>query len=132
MANEAAWIETPTEFMRYTVTDGTAIPLGTLMQLSADNTALASSANSEVWAGVAWEEKTISDGITQLTCAVNGVADLTCGGDGVTLGALVSLSGANIIKDAIAAEILSGDVIGKALETGSEAEVIRVRLGRST
>ena len=131
MANEAVCIETPTEFARYTIADGVAIPLNTLLQLSGDNTASASSANSEVFAGIAWEEKTASDGITEIVVAKNGVFDLTCGANGVTLGALVSLSGANVIKDAIAAEILSGDVIGKALEAGSAAEVIRVLVGRS-
>ena len=44
----------------------------------------------------------------------------------MTLGAMVSLSGANLIKDAIAAEILSGDVIGTAQEAGSVADVIVV------
>ena len=51
---------------------------------------------------------------------------MTCGGGGCTLGALVSLSGANVIKDATAAEILTGDVIGKAMEAGNAAEVVVV------
>ena len=127
----AACIETPTRFARYTVSNAVAIPIGTLMKLSGDNTAIASSANSDVFAGIAWEEKTASDGLTEQTSALNGIWDLTCGGAGVTLGALVSLSGANLIKDAIAAEILSGDVIGKALEAGSAADLIRVRVGES-
>jgi len=131
MANEAVCIETPTEFARYTVADGTGIPLNTILQLSGDNTALASSANSEVFAGIAWEEKTASDGITEITAAINGVWDLTCGAAGVTLGALVSLSGANLIKDATEAEEITGDIIGKALEAGSDSEVIRVRVGRT-
>lgn len=130
MANEATCIETPTIFERKTVADGTGIAIGTIMQLSSDpNTVTASSANSEVFGGIAWEEKTASDGITELTVAMDGVWDITCGGSGVTLGAMVSLSGANVIKDAIAAELLTGDIIGKAHETGSAAEVIRVKVG---
>lgn len=131
MANEALCIETPTEFARYTVADGTGIAIGTLLKLGSDpNTAAASAADSDVFAGIAWEEKTASDGIVELTAALNGVWDITCGAEGVTLGALVSLSGANLIKDAVEAEFPTGDVIGKALETGSGAEVIRVRVGR--
>jgi hypothetical protein len=100
------------------------------MKLSADpNTVAASAANSDVFGGIAWEEKTASDGIVELTCALDGVWDITCGGAGVTLGAIVSLSGANIIKDITEAEIVTGDAIGKALETGSAGEVIRVRVG---
>jgi hypothetical protein len=132
MANEGVCIETPTEFARYTVDDGTGITLHTLMKLSGDNTVAASAANSDVWGGIAWEEKTASDGITELTCAMNGVWDLTCGAAGVTLGHLVSFSGANVIKDATEAEEITGDIIGKALEAGSASEVIRVRVGRTT
>ena len=131
MANEAVCIETPTEFARYTVADGTQISYGTLMKLSGDNTVSASSANSDVWGGIAWEEKTASDGIVEITCAMNGVWDLVSCTAGVTLGSLVSLSLTNIIKDATEAEEITGDIIGKALEAGSAAEVIRVRVGRT-
>lgn len=130
MANEAQCIETPTEFARYTVADGTGIAIGTLLKLSADNTAIASSADSDKFAGIAWEEKTASDGIVELTAALNGVWDITCGDAGVTLGNIVSLSGANLIKDCTEAEMVTGDIVGKALEAGSKAEVIRVRVGR--
>ena len=133
MANEAVCIETPTEFARYTVADGTQISYGTLMKLSGDNTVAASSADSDVWGGIAWEEKTASDGIVELSCAMNGVWDLTTNaGAAVTRGSLVSLSGANLIKDATEAEEITGDIIGKALEAGSTSEVIRVRVGRTT
>ena len=131
MANEAVCIETPTEFARYTVADGTQISYGTLMKLSGDNTVAASSADSDVWGGIAWEEKTASDGIVEITCAMNGVWDLVSCTAGVTLGSLVSLSLTNIIKDATEAEEITGDIIGKALEAGSAAEVIRVRVGRT-
>ena len=131
MANEAVCIETPTEFARYTVADGTQISYGTLMKLSGDNTVSASAADSDVWGGIAWEEKTASDGIVEITCALNGVWDLVSCTAGVTLGSLVSLSLTNIIKDATEAEEITGDIIGKALEAGSAAEVIRVRVGRT-
>ena len=131
MANEAVCIETPTEFARYTVADGTQISYGTLMKLSGDNTVSASAADSDVWGGIAWEEKTASDGIVEITCAMNGVWDLVSCTAGVTLGSLVSLSLTNIIKDATEAEEITGDIIGKALEAGSAAEVIRVRVGRT-
>jgi len=128
MANEAVTIETPTEFAVYTVADGTAIPLNTLMQLSGDFTITASS-GKDVWGGVQWEEKTISDGITRCTVALNGVHDLTCAASAVTLGSQVCLSGANLIRVAIAADLLLGKVIGKAEEAGSAGDIVRVRVG---
>lgn len=130
MANEGVCIETPTEFARYTVADSPVVPLNTLMKISGDNT-VAASAAADVWGGIAWEEKTASDGIVELTCALNGVWDLTCATDGCTLGALVSLSGANLIKDAVEAEEVTGNIIGKVLEAGSSGDVVRVRVGRT-
>jgi hypothetical protein len=44
------------------------------------------------------------------------------------MGALVSISGANMIKTATEAEIAAGGAIGKAEEAASTGEVIRVRL----
>lgn len=129
MADEAVCIETPTRFARYTVADAGAIPMGTILKISADpNTAAASSA-ADVFAGIAWEEKTANDGITEISAALDGVWDIKAAGAAVTLGKLVALSGANLIRDAVEADFPLGAVFGKALETGSASEVIRVRVG---
>lgn len=128
MANEAVCIETPTRFARYTVADGTAIPIGTLMYMSGDHTILASSAADQPFAGIAWEQKTASDGITQLTVALDGVWDITATGAANVLGELVALGGANLIVSADAADILNGAIIGYLEETQSAGEVCRVRL----
>jgi hypothetical protein len=130
MANEAVCIETPKIIKRYTVADGTGIAKGTILALSSDpNTAAASSA-ADVFAGIAIEEKVISDGITEIAAAIDGVWDIKCNaGTGITLGGIVSLSGANLIKQATAGELLTGAAFGKILETASASEVCRVRLG---
>lgn len=130
MADEAVCIETPTKFARYTVADGTAIPIGTMLKLSGDNTAIAHSGDADVFAGIAWEEKTASDGITEITAALNGVWDITDGGDSATLGALLALDGtANEVRPAVAGDILTGSVVGKVLEAQAANEVCRVRVG---
>lgn len=129
MANEAVCIETPSRFARYTIADGTAIPYGTLMQLSSDPaTITASSGADEPFAGIAWEVKTASDGITELTVALDGVWDITATAAGNVLGELVALGGANLIVSADAADILNGAIIGYLEETQSASEVCRVRL----
>ena len=130
MANEAVCIETPTEFRRYTVADGNAIPLNTLLKLSDPNTAAASAADNDIFAGIAWEEKTASDGITEIVAAINGVWDLTDAGAGFTVGAVVSMGGANTVRAAAEADLIQGEVVGKALETAGAAEVVRVAVGR--
>ena len=129
MANEAVLIENPTRFARYTVADGTGIPFGTLLKLSDPNTAAATSADNDPFAGIAWEEKTASDGITEITAALNGVWDLKDSGAGITAGAICNIGGANLIITSAAADLLTGSVVGKALETAAASEVIRVRVG---
>lgn len=124
-------IETPTEFARYTVSNATAIPLSTTMKLFDANSAIASSADGDAFAGIAWEEKTASDGLTEITCAKNGVWDMQDATAGITAGEMVCLSGANLIRTAVAGDLLTGAVVGKALETASASEVIRVLVGRA-
>lgn len=128
MANEAVCIETPKIIKRYTVANETAIAKGTILKLSGDNTAIASS-GADVFAGIAIEEKTASDGILEIAAAIDGVWELTSSGTNITLGGIVSLSGANLIKQAVEAETVTGAAFGKALEAATGSEVIRVRLG---
>ena len=130
MANAVAvCIEAPRVIKRYTVSNLVAIPKGTILKLSGDNTAIASAA-ADVFAGIAVEEKTASDGIVEIGAAIDGVWDIeTHANAGITLGGIVSLSGLNVIKQATEAEMVTGAAFGKALETASASEVIRVRLG---
>ena len=130
MADEAVCIETPIRFARYTVADGTGIPIGTMLKLTDPNTAIAHSGDGDAFAGIAWEEKTASDGITEIVAALNGVWDLTDGGGGSAVGELLSLDGtANEVRLAVEADIITGSVVGKALETAGANEVFRVRVG---
>lgn len=132
MANEAVWIVTPTNFVRRTVAAGTTISKGTLCVLSDPNTAAASSATSSAaaFAGIAWMDKLGTDTSTDQTYAVDGVADLTAATNATfSAGALVVLSGANLVRAAVAGDLLTGSIIGKAEETAASGEVVRVRIG---
>lgn len=124
-------IETPTRFARYTVTDAIAIPLSTILQLSgtAVNTAEASKDSSiGICAGIAWEEKTASDGLTEISAALNGVWDIDNGGVALTNGSLVALSGANAVREASADDLLSGAAFAKFLEPGTASVQNRMRV----
>lgn len=130
MANEAVCIESPTVFRRVTVADGTAIPKGTLLYFSADpNTAAASSADNQSFAGITISDKTANDGQVELTVAKDGVWDLKDSGSGMTLGTVCAIMGANLVGTAVAADLLNGSVVGKVLETASASEVVRVEVG---
>jgi len=128
MANEAVCIETPTYFTQYTVADGAGIAKGTLLALSSDPNIATAGAANDVFAGIAWEEKVANDGVTQIGAALNGTWDIKSQ-TLLTLGSIVSLSGANLVKAATAGELLTGAAFGKVLETASINEVVRIRLG---
>lgn len=130
MANEAVFLEINENCnaKQMTVAAGTSISKGTLLKLSGDNTVSASAADSDVYGGVAAADKDGTDSSTTLAVYVpnqQNKFDMKCGA-AVTLGNLVSLSDANMIKPATEAEVVTGDVIGKAMEAGDVAEVIVV------
>ena len=133
MANEATQVnisDHPSDNPSFTVASGTAISAGTLLKLSDPRTASATSGTGDIFVGVALADKDSDDDATELAVNTKGIWDMTVNaGEGVTLGKYVSTSGANLIKNATDAEISGGQVVGKALETGSANEVIEVAIG---
>ncbi len=132
MANEAVILEL-NEFMdakQYTVAASTSISKGTLLKLSGDNTVSASSSDGDVYAGVAAADKDGTDSSTTLAVYTPGQGnkfDMKVNGvNTVTLGAMVRISNANVICDAVDGDFEAGEVIGKAMEAGDAAEVIAV------
>jgi len=129
MANEAVCIELPRVIKRIYVSDLVAIPLGTILKLSGDNTGIASS-GADVFCGITIEEKTASDTLTNIGVALDGVWDIVCNSNaGITLGGMVVLSGTNVIRQSVEADFPLGAVFGKAMEAAGAAERISVRLG---
>lgn len=129
MANEAVIIELlgdggdPVE---YIVADGTTIAKGTILKLADPRTALASTADGEICVGIAAVEKLANDGCTKIPVYTHGIFDLKDSGAGITLGAMVTIGGANTIKAAAAGEAETGDCFGRCLETAAASEVVSV------
>jgi hypothetical protein len=92
------------------------------------NTASASSADDEICAGIAWFEKTASDGTTEITAALDGVWGLKCSAAGITCGNQVGINGANEIKVYSASDDEKGWTLGRSLETTAGGDVIKVRV----
>lgn len=128
MANEAICLVPPTRFATYTVADGNTIERGTILALTDPNTAAASSADNDVFAGIAWEEKTASDGKTTICAALDGTWALMATAAGITVGNDVTIGGANTVKIYTTLDDEKGYVVGKALETTAGGETIMVRL----
>lgn len=108
----ATCIQTPTRFQRRVVANATGIPIGTIMKLTDGNVAIASSANNDPFGGFAWEEKTASDGITEITCAMNGRWSTTTTAAAITTGAPVSIGGANAVRTSVEADFPLGCNLG--------------------
>ena len=129
MANEAVCIETPTKFVRRTIAAGAELPFGTIVKLSADPDTVAASAAADVFGGIVWTPSISTDTFTEITVALDGTWDMKDAGAGITLGGIVSLNGANLIKQAVEAEMVTGAAFGKCLETAAASEVVRTRVG---
>lgn len=129
MANEAVLVEGEGGVQDFTVASGAAIPKFTLCKLSDARLAAASSAE-DVFAGIAATAKSGTDFSTELGLWTEGTFKLTSAiGAVITAGMQVSLSGANLIKQAETAELLTGRAFGKALESIASNTTGEVRLG---
>lgn len=121
--------ETPTRFARYTVAVGTLIPKGTILKLTTPNTAVATGADNDVIAGIAWMEKADTTSTTEIVAALDGVWGITTSAAAITVGNDVTMNGANEIKIYTTLDNEKGYVLGKSLETiGASATVIKVRV----
>lgn len=139
MANEAVTVELLGDggnVVDFTVPDATGVSGGCIMLLSgaAARTAVKSGDGAAQrfgsFAGIAASEKEADDGQTNLGLYTKGIFDLTCvaKGHNIKLGSLVVVSGANMIRAAVANE-LTGACVGKALEAGSNSTPIEVAVG---
>jgi hypothetical protein len=130
MANEAVCIEKSVmnDVMR-TCVDAVGIEKGSLCILFDPNTISGSLATTAggVFGGITTAEKVASDGSTRVACAMNGVFDIKAV-TAITAGNFVAISGSNLIRQATANDISGGNIVGKAEETATADEVIRVRL----
>ena len=128
MANEATCIETPNIFRRYTIADATAVPIGTLMKLVTPCTVELTAADNDPVAGIAWEEKTASDGLTEITVACNGKWNMR-GSAAIAAGERVSCSGANSVTKVAAADLLFSNVgVAETTTGGADTVVVRVNI----
>ena len=121
-------VELPRLIVRRICADGTAIPKGTVMKLSGDNTVIASAADNDPFGGIAVEEKTASDGIVNIGCAIDGAWDIDTTAAAITAGAVVNIGAANQVSTSAAADLLTGSVVGNAETTRTGTNRIRVRL----
>lgn len=114
-----------------TVDNTVGIEKGTILKMADLFVGSAGSADNDIFAGIAAEEKIANDGKTKLAVYFGGVFKLTVGSGAVTFGlTVVHDDAANTIKNSQAdSDLADGYIIGKALETGSTGEEVLVYVG---
>lgn len=119
------------EVISYTCADGTGIPINTILKLSDDRTAAASSASGDIFAGIASSEKVADDGETNIGAYTKGVflLEIDSESTGVSAGDNVVIAGANVI-DADNTATQQGLIVGTALEDGTAGDKIEVRINK--
>ena len=123
MADEAVIIDllgNQGDPVEYTVLATTAIPKGTLMQLSSTPQTATIAEAGTLFCGIAANEKSATDGVTKMTCITHCVAELTCGAaESMVLGVPVKVGAvANEVTVATTSTVEGTvEVVGIALET---------------
>lgn len=131
MANEAICYVAPTRFRQVTIAAGAVIPKGTVIALTSANTGAASSADNDVFGGIAMEESTAATTHTTLTVAMDGEWGLMSTAAGITVGNQVSIGGANTVKIYTTLDDEKGYAFGRVVETTAGSAVVRVYLNYS-
>jgi len=126
MANEAVLVMELMPPIMFTCADGTGIEKGTLLKLSDPMTVAATSADNDIFAGVAAEEKIANDGNTKIAVYRAGVFKMTDSGSGITVGTDVVVKGANTVVTYTTLDDEKGYRVGQALETCTASETLLV------
>ena len=103
MANEATvadLLSVGGEVIQMTCADATGIEKGTILKLSGDRTVAASSADGDIFGGIAAAEKVASDGSTTIPVYTRGIFDLVTDSATQSVGDILKISGANIVAAA--------------------------------
>lgn len=122
-------VELPKLIVRRIVLDNVAIPKGTTLKFSGDNTAAASAADGDAFAGITVEEKTADDGIVDIGAAMDGAWDMDTTAAAINAGDFVSIGGSQEIAVTVGtADLVDGSQFGRAETTRTGTNRIRVRV----
>ena len=118
---------------RYTCADGADISIGTILTLTDPRTAAAVSATSSAlgyaFAGIASMDKEALDGSISISAWTSGVFEMEASG-AITVGKMVKSCGNGEVMQAVAGDAVSGAIVGRALETAGDTEVINIAVGQ--
>jgi len=131
MANEAVLVFETDKPVPFTCANGATIEKGALLTLSDPFTVATSSADNQVFVGIAAEEKIANDGKVKIGVYMRGIFKLVvAAGNTTTVGQDCVLRGANVIGLYDTLDDEKGLVVGMALETGAAGETVLVAVGK--
>ena len=125
MANEAVLIFETAPAIPFTVDNATGIEKGSLLKMTDPMTAIINSGIDDVPAGIAKTEKIASDGNTKLAVYRAGIFRVQLSGS-CTVGDALALGAT--ANDVYTADVNDENIIGTALETGTNNETILMEL----
>jgi hypothetical protein len=132
MANEAVLVFEVSKPIPMTCADGAGIEKGALLVLSDPMTVATSSADNQIFGGIAAEEKIASDGKTKIGVYQpysGNIFKMTVdAGDVATIGVDAVLRAANAVGVYDTLDDEKGLRVGQFLETGVAADTVLVRL----
>lgn len=111
----------------FTVADGAGIEKGSILKVTDPLTAAASDGRADKLAGIAAREKVASDGRTRLAVFRKGIFDLQLSG-ACSVGDSLEALGADDYVIGAPVTTSGSSIIGTALETGTDNEVIQVEV----
>jgi len=124
-------IVAPDQIRTRVVSESTAIPKGTILKFTgAANTAAASAADGDAFAGITIEEFAGGEGLTHVGVAFDsGVFQMATTAAAIVIGARVSIGGSQTIAVSVGtADLVDGSQFGRSEEVRSGTNSIRVRL----
>lgn len=128
----ATKVEGAVKQRRYTCSESVAITKNTILTLTDPRTAAEVSATPNpagyAFAGITSMDKEASDGSTSVSAWVEGIFEMRSSG-AITAGRLVKSVGLGEVMEALNTEIASGAIVGRALETAADQEIINVSVG---
>ena len=135
MVDENSQVEGPYEVHDFTITAGDAVSGLSFMTLEDARAMGVTTGDGAAFAGILVTDKTASDGATERGCYTKGAFKCTAvseiGGEGaIAFGDIVVTSG-QFIRKAVAADLLTGAVVGKAWESIAAGTTGEVHIGAS-
>ena len=130
MASAAAVLVYETALpISFTVADAAAIEKGDFLALTDPMTVALTSADNDLFGGIAAEEKIANDGKTKIAVYRAGIFKVEVGTDGCTVAKDGVISAKNELTNYTTLDGEVGAKFGKFLETGIDGEFVMFELG---